>query len=251
MDLQAPRVVLGMLILGPVWLWPVSATSLERSYYEPPAHFAAVEPDRVVKLQFNLSHQLIRQLPFYFSYTMRGFWDRSGRTKSNPFIDINHHPELQWIFSPRHIFSFEHASNGVDNEPSGPEQRANQSRSVNRFYWQSFWKVPGLSKLWFAPRVDAPIVTKNSTRIHDYIGYASSILEWREDGHVTGYLRYSRGAKGHQFIAQATLDPLGLLDSRHPGNTRLFVEYFNGYGDYLVDFDKKRDVMRVGLRLLQ
>ncbi len=73
----------------------------------PPSEFVAVEPSKVFKIQFNTDHRLFKDYNLFFSYTMRGFWDRTGLVKSKPFIDINHNPELYYLISPDQIISLD------------------------------------------------------------------------------------------------------------------------------------------------
>ena len=217
----------------------------------PPSQYFAVEKDRKIKIQFQMDHQMFRSLPFYFAYRMHGFWDRSGETKSNPFIDINHYPELFVLLGTHHIVGFEHASNGVDNEPAGPDQRRNRSRSVNRLYWQNYYRIFGSEAWVFNLRLDAPIRSKNSTPLHDYIGILKTGVELRSSTERIALISYSRGIKGYQFLSQASIDLVASLTDRRPSKTQLFAEYFDGYGDYLLDFDQKRQVYRIGLSFIR
>ncbi len=215
----------------------------------PPSEFVAVEPSKVFKIQFNTDHRLFKDYNLFFSYTMRGFWDRTGLVKSKPFIDINHNPELYYLISPDQIISLDHNSNGVDNEPAGPDQRKNRSRSLNRLYWQSYWQMFG-SDFYFSSRFYFPYTSKKSTPYHDYVGYWRTGFQWRQRHIEKGVICYSRGPKGYQFFAQISIDLWSLISARQDEKTQLFYEYFSGYGDYLLDFDKKKDVYRVGLRFL-
>lgn len=213
----------------------------------PPSEFVAVDPAKIFKIQFNTDHRLFKEQNIFFSYTMRGFWDRSGLVKSKPFIDINHNPEIYYLISRDQIISLDHNSNGVDNEPAGPYQRKNQSRSLNRLYWQSYWQILN-SDFFISSRLDLPYQTKRSTPYHQYVGYLQAGVQWRLRNIERGFITYSRGQKGYQFVAQLSFDLWSFISRKQDEKTQFFYEYFNGHGDYLLDFDVKKEVQRFGLR---
>jgi phospholipase A1 len=185
---------------------------------------------------------------FYFGYTQMSLW-QTYNTKmlgeeedaSSPFRETNYEPEiglsmdtdfrLAGLTFRRARLSLIHTSNG---------QGGDRSRSWNRLaLGTSFGRgnVAGRARVWYrlpeAEQDDNPGIT-------DYMGFGDLILayKWRE-----------------QTLAVTLRNNLDLTDNRGAvqvdysfpltGRIKGYLQYFNGYGESLIDYN--RSVSRIGL----
>ncbi len=191
----------------------------------------------------------------YFTYRMTGYWDIQA--ESAPFRDINHNPALLWLHlapsaSAENAFyrgfeaGLEHISNGQDNTSTGPGDTGNmRSRSIDyagffepRFQWQ--W----LGREWrYQPRLWLPVGTSENPGIRGEWGLLWNSLN------VADHVEVS--VKGNPFNKGQAAIKLFLDPDEWAGNGRSTVRpsitVFNGYGDGLLEYDKRRTWVRVGV----
>lgn len=186
---------------------------------------------------------------FYFAYTQTSLWDLSADSK--PFHDTAYKPSFFWRWQrlDEHTWidglrlGFEHESNG---------QAGETSRSINTLFvrpeWR--WSVGRGGTFEFTPKFYAYLSTHENPDIARYRGY----VDWR--------VRHDAGG---QWIttAVARLGTAGkgslLLDmSRRTRDVRvgplsgyLHLQYFNGYGESILDYNVRRPwQFRVGLAIV-
>lgn len=206
---------------------------------------------------------------FYFGYTQRSFWD-IGR-ESAPFRDSVFSPELFYEETfesddgskpaKRMQFGLVHASNGRDG---------NDSRSWNRAYAEfvySYWDELGES--WFGKKSrhgfkDTPKISAAATAwyiidagdenkdIEDYLGYGQASFKYSTKGeqiNLSGwYGKKDKLSIEANLIIKAIpwLDEVPFFPSTD--NTYFWqIQYFDGYGDELLEYDRRQTVARVGL----
>ncbi|MFW7381319.1 MAG: phospholipase A [Oligoflexus sp.] len=206
----------------------------------------AIAGSEDIKIQFSFLHQFFQSLPIYGSYTFRGFWLQ--QENSAPFKDINHHPDLFFRVQDMDI-GIEHESNGTDNDSVDYQGVTRRSRSLQRFYIRPSLQ---LGTWTFVAKASAPIYVQGPTDYHDYMGfidlgirYYHPAFEWQS------YVR--RGTKGGRIESNLSLDPIWWFDSAMAlkNRTKLMIQYFDGYADNLLDYNKTRTNLRVGLRFIQ
>lgn len=195
-----------------------------------------------VEMKFQLSFEvplwariLQRDLDLYFAYTQLAFFQAYNREYSSPFRETNYEPELGLNWQPDvealgwRLGSARLAVNHQSNGRSEP-----LSRSWNRLLLQVDGERDGLAlglRLW-ALLGDDP---SDNPDIAEYLGYGELHATYRLGQHELGaMLRNPR-------------HPTVQLDWSYPlGRTlRLYLQYFNGYGESLLDYD--HSVNRVGL----
>jgi phospholipase A1 len=184
---------------------------------------------------------------FYFGYTQTSFWDLSSDSK--PFHDTSYRPSFfwkwdrtdaqTWVDSAR--FGYEHESNGAGGEGS---------RSINTLFVRPEWRWrTGGGEVEFTPKLYAYLDRHENPDIQQYRGYA----DWR--------LRYDTGGVWiHTAVARLGTAGKGslLLDmSRRmrdmkvgPLSGYLHLQYFNGYGESILDYDQRSWNLRVGLAIV-
>jgi len=189
---------------------------------------------------------------FYLGYTQTSLWDLEG--DSMPFIDTTFNPSVFWLSdnlwtSPSQNWRFglntgvEHMSNGKSGD---------DSRSLNDAYIQPAinYRFDSGSTLTFAPKIKAYFgVEDENPDYHDYAGYVDWNLRWAQDNGAVVSAMYRQGASRHRTTQLDFAWPLRRtwLDM----NGYLHLQYFNGYGETLLGYNRRNESQfRIGLSLV-
>jgi outer membrane phospholipase A len=185
----------------------------------------------------------------YFGYTQTSLWDI--REYSAPFRDTSFKPSLfyyvqdtgwksNWFSRMGVMAGYEHESNGRD----GPE-----SRGVDILYVKPIWDFGDVNAnhLTVAPKIYwyQHIAGENS-HIEDYRGYVDLLVKYGSpDGwQLATTLRKGMKSTYGSVDAQLTY-PLAKLFSNAWGGY-LWIGYFNGYGEDILDYNQHRWIARIG-----
>ncbi len=221
----------------------------------PNPDFDVLEP---VEVAFQLSLMVsLWQEPFgshseiFFGYTQRSWWQAYNGSISSPFRETNYEPEVFWIFDAdgrlgdlrlRKIrVGLVHQSNG---------RALPLSRSWNRIYVNFLLRYDDLYislRPWLRlpePNKSAPDDPggDDNPDIMDYMGPGDLVLFTRRGRHdwtLTLRNNFTRPNRGAVQLEWAT--PI----NRH---IKWYVQYFNGWGESLIDYDHR--AQRVGLGLM-
>lgn len=204
---------------------------------------------RQTEVVFQLSaKQAVAGSRLYFGYTQLSYWQAYNVGESAPFRNTDYNPELFYRLAPRAWgagqvggdVGFEHESNG---------QRAGLSRSWNQFYAAPYFQAGGLlvrAKLrWRVPEdaKETPDAARGDDNpdITDYLGHADLHVyhRWASEHQVHLLLR-GNPATGKGF---ASLNFSRRLP--HEQNAWLVFMVSHGYGESLLDYDRK--VTRAGI----
>lgn len=183
-------------------------------------------------------------------YTNRSFWQAYTDKISRPFRETNHEPELMLTWRPAHLKWIEHAGLSLNHQSNG--QTSSLSRSWNRVIGEGvsvvgkniwvarvWWRIPEGKK---ADPFDPS--DNDNPDIDDYMG--------------PGELIYLRVMDKHSFSMMMRNnfnfdDNRGALqlDWSFPLTRRLkgYVQYFNGYGESLIDYNRHQERFGVGIKL--
>ena len=223
----------------------------EENYILPLTERAKAPQDgRTEEIQFRFSlYQKVElaQQRFYVAFTQTSFWQAYDLEHSRPFRETNYNPELFWATNPLEVLwnpwlhlGFEHESNG-GREP--------YSRSWNRIYarlglagdhWKLrhkfFWRLSEPAKQYpLDPKGD------ENPEIVDYYGLNEMELVWTDEQKVWqlhGRFRYNLSKTRGASELNLTY-PVGM------NGTFLTLQYFQGYGESLSDYNHQ--VSKVGL----
>lgn len=185
----------------------------------------------------------------YFAYTQTSLWDINKY--SAPFRDTSYKPALfyyladtgwksNWFTRMGLETGYEHDSNGED----GPE-----SRGIDIFYVKPIWDFGDINAnhLTIAPKIFAyaHIAGENSD-IADYWGYVDLLIKFGSpDGwQLATTLRKGTKSTYGSVDAQFTY-PLAKLFGNAWGGY-LWIGYFNGYGEDILDYNQHRWAARIG-----
>ena len=187
----------------------------------------------------------------WLGYTQQSSWQVGNETQSRPFRETNYQPEVIYAYAPK-VENFEawrlltlaylHESNGR----SGVE-----SRSWNRVYAQfGFEKDFGDGRnleLYVRPwvRVREEAMRDDNPDITDFLGHGDVTAVLRNCGHTVTLM--GRGnARTRKGAFQATYS-----SPRHErfGPLKLYVQFFTGYGESLIDYNWKQTTVGIGVAL--
>lgn len=224
-------------------------TNLARPVYDfSPQH---AEAKYQLSFQFNWwDKPLGKNTAFYFGYTQLSFWqlynsDFLGSKASAPFRETNYEPEIGLDLTThaqiaglevRKVrFSFIHQSNG---------QGGLRSRSWNRLALQTAFgsgRFAGALRGWY--RIPEARATDDNPDIVDYLGYGDLTLAYKlDDGLLSATIHNNLQRQNRGSIE---------LDYSFPINKHLkaYAQYFNGYGESLIDYNRSISRFGIGIAL--
>jgi len=184
----------------------------------------------------------------FFAYTQLAMWQLYNKDISSPFRDTNYEPEAFLSFdNDWKIFGFTNRFNiiGFAHQSKGREETL--SRSWNRVYATFVFNrrnfATGL-KVWY--RIPEDEEDDNNPDIEDYLGNFElrSVYKWEK--HTLGIM-WRNNLDPEENRGAVQLDwsfPL-------PGTDRIkgYVQYFNGYGQCLMDYNASTSTLGAGFLL--
>ena len=246
--------VFGLTPYRPNYVLPFGYSSRPYRVYTPhDGEYMQAEAELQISFKFAMAQNLLGlNEKYYAAYTQRSFWQ--VYKKSSPFRETNYSPELfvtfplgtQKTFGPKQAtLGFWHYSNGQGNiEKSDNAERypelVNRSRSLNRMYAKLTFQHNALvwdAMVWF------PFgnYDDDNPDIMDYIGYGGLRAMYFYRQHLfTAYLR------GNPLTQKGSLE----LTYSHPAKIRgtyFFGKLFTGYGESLIDYNRKNTKISVGV----
>lgn len=184
----------------------------------------------------------------WVGYTITSFWQAYNDTISSPFRETNYEPEAMLVwrtnyeiagFRGRFInFGFNHQSNGR------PESL---SRSWNRVYAQFGFERGNLALMvrpWY--RLPENTADDDNPDIEDYMGHGDLLAVYRD------------GSNAYSLLLRNNLkrsDNRGALKLNWSfplyGRLKGYVQYFNGYGESLIDYNHSQQSFGLGVSLTE
>jgi phospholipase A1 len=213
---------------------------------DPQTGLDSVEVKFQLSLQFHLADNLLGSGgDLYAAYSQVSFWQAYNGEASRPFRETNHEPEIgmSWLTDFRVLgFTNRVLRVGLVHQSNGRSEPL--SRSWNRVFGLFGLERGRFAVLvrpwWRIPETDGQ---DDNPDIDEYLGY----------GEV--YLLYRWGRQTLGVMARNNLDTdenRGALqvDWSYPLTPKLkaYAQYFNGYGESLIDYDRR--VTRVGLGIM-
>lgn len=194
----------------------------------------------------------------WIGYTQQSYWQLFNGAVSRPFRTTDHEPEIMYIY-PHQIdlpggWKYRLSGLGLNHQSNG--QSLPLSRSWNRAYLMGAVEKDlggdaSLSlqgRLW--KRLRESSGNDDNPGISDFIGRAEVAGLWQINKiHSLGLtLRHSlqsdaRGSVKLEWMKAST----AIANS---ASLRYHVQLFSGYGDSLVDYNRRRNVLSLGLSLV-
>ncbi len=189
----------------------------------------------------------------YFAFTAVSFWQLYNDETSKPFRETNYEPEVfyQWtskvsIFGYKFNalrFGINHMSNGQDGLKSRSWNRliatALFSDKNTAYYIKTWYRLPEEDKEFPLDPLgdDNPDINDYFGRIE--VGFSVKLSEVTLNSRIRNNLSFSENRSSV------------LLDFTYPINDRynFLMQYFNGYGDSLIDYNNHQQRFSLGVQL--
>jgi len=204
--------------------------------------FKAAEVKFQISFMFPVVHNIFKDNgSLYVAYTNRSFWQLFDDDLSSPFRETNHEPEIWLQFDTDYkvlgltnrlmTFGFNHQSNGR-NDPI--------SRSWNRLF-ASFIFEKGNFAFGIKPWIIVGDLIGNED-IQDYMGN----FEFRG---VSKFNRHTVSLMLRNNLQSGFSKGAFQVDWSFPIYRRVrgYTQYFNGYGESLIDYNVHNNTIGVGL----
>ena len=194
----------------------------------------------------------------WFGYTQQSYWQLFSPSISRPFRSTDHEPELIYVY-PHQIalpggWNYRLSGLGLVHQSNG--QSNPLSRSWNRVYLMgAAEKILGpdsslqlQARVW--DRLRESSGSDDNPGIENYVGRAELTGTWQIN-HANTLGITLRHSLRSQARGSTRIDWL-MAPSASPTYTglRYHVQFFSGYGDSLIDYNQRRNVLSVGLSLV-
>lgn len=182
-----------------------------------------------------------------FGYTQISVWQFYSSEISAPFRDTNYEPELIWrtpVGARWGGLSFDGLQVALNHQSNGRTEPL--SKSWNRIIASMAFSTENwvfALRPWY--RIPEDAEEDNNPDIDDYLGYGEFWSWYKIADHTLGLmLRNNLRSDGNKTTGQ--------LDWSFPLGAKLkgYVQYFNGYGETLVDYQSKNERLGVGVMLV-
>jgi outer membrane phospholipase A len=228
------------------------------STFEPMYFADGQNGDNLAKFSFSFKYRL--HLPddprsrgfldnLYFGYTQTAIWNLSA--DSTPFRDISFMPQLFYYVEDTGwksaLFTRMGVAAGIGHESNG--KAGETSRAINIAFVRPTWDFGDLdgNHLTLSPKFYYYLSRSGNEDIADYRGYVDFLVKY---GSPDGWQLATTVRKGTKHWygsveSQLTYPLAKLIGSAWGGY--LFVSYFNGYGEDILDYNQRRHwIARIG-----
>ncbi|WP_427912555.1 phospholipase A [Ramlibacter sp. MMS24-I3-19] len=191
----------------------------------------------------------------WFGYTQQSSWQLFTGGLSRPFRNTDHEPEFVYAY-PFQLpalqgWRLRYGGLGLVHQSNG--QSLPLSRSWNRVYLMAgadrgSFTLQG--RVW--QRINEQAADDDNPRISDYVGRAEATGSWHlSDGEMLSFtVRHSLRAQAHGSLRLEWMLPIGDTHGSRNSAMRLHTQLFSGYGDSLLDYNRRRTVLSLGLSLV-
>lgn len=178
----------------------------------------------------------------YLSFSQTSLWDLGDL--SRPFKDSSYRPRLFFAnydlgraFDGRLRLGVE---GGAGHESNGKTE--DESRSFNMFYVRPMLTAgdPDGFRIYFGPLIHNYVADDENPDLKNYRGYVDYLVGAGSKGGLDFWATFRKGQRSDFGSAELNLSyPLSKLNEDLTG--WLMLQYFGGYGESLLDYNKKLD----------
>ena len=190
----------------------------------------------------------------WFGYTQQSYWQLFNGPLSRPFRNTDHEPEILYVYPTTADlpggWRVRYSGLGLVHQSNG--QSLPLSRSWNRVYLMAGlekdnrWRVTG--RVW--QRLPEKYNDDNPD-IVSHVGRAEVAAAWDVNPRDTLSTTVRNTLVGNTLgNGSVRLEWLRTLGNPKTSGLRFHVQLFSGYGDSLVDYNRRRTVLGVGLSLV-
>ena len=198
-----------------------------------------------------------RKDSLWFGYTQQSYWQLFSPDISRPFRTTDHEPEVMYVYPTDAQlpggWRLRYSGVGVVHQSNG--QSLPLSRSWNRVYLMAGmelgqrWRVQ--ARVW--QRINESSGSDDNPDISDRLGRGELSAFWNYDPENTFGMSVRHPLRKNSHGGSAKLEWLQTLGKGFAGgksNLRLHTQLFSGYGDSMIDYNRRRTVFSVGLSLV-
>lgn len=220
---------------------------------EPFAFSGASDDLRHTEIKFQLSFKLPlaynlfnETTDLYFAYTNQSWWQAYSGDISSPFRETNHEPEIFFSYhNDWEVLGFRNRliNIGLNHQSNGRAEPL--SRSWNRIVGSAVFDRGDLGVLvraWY--RIPEDDEDDDNPKITKYMGHGDvrAAYVWRENT-FQGMLRNNLSTSDNKGAIELT------WSRQLFGPLRLYTQYFNGYGESLIDHDHRVNRLGIGFAI--
>ena len=238
---------------------PQTPTSPAAGHTADPVSYQANEMRISLSVRTKLAQGLLTQNDpikkdsLWFAYSQQSTWQLFNGSISRPFRTTDHEPELMDVY-PTDLqlpggWRWRYAGLGIVHQSNG--QSLPLSRSWNRVYLMGGAELGEefqvTRRVW--QRSPEGTAKDDNPDISDYIGRAEIAGRWNlnRDNTLGVTVRNNLRDSGRGAVKLEWLKAIG---DPSKSNLRFHTQLFHGYGDTLVDYNRKRTVLSIGLSLV-
>ena len=197
----------------------------------------------------------IRGVDIWVAYTQQSFWQLYNSAFSAPFRDTNYEPELLFNFRMQREIPYlmgtklQFINVGFNHQSNGRSEPL--SRSWNRIVANFGLEKDNFSlllKTWY--RLPENEINDDNPDITRYTGYGElwGTLYWRNQRFAV-MLRNNLRSDNLGAIQLDWSMPLSTINDNLAKKISLYVQYFNGYGESLLDYNTSVNRISAGFML--
>ncbi len=217
-------------------------------YRDPSIEFDDTEAQFQISLKVPLWVDLFDKVDIYAAYTNRSFWQVYNTELSSPFRETNHEPEVWAQFTPSwEILGFRNLANSFGMVHQSNGQGGVLSRSWNRVY-ANFVFARGNFAFGFKPwiRISEDAANDDNPDITDYLGHFEIRAGYKWNDQVFSVM--SRNNLESGFDRGAVEFGWSFPLWKYP-YLKGYIQYFNGYGESLIDYNNRVNRIGIGISL--
>ena len=184
----------------------------------------------------------------WFGYTATSFWQAYNRSISSPFRETNYEPEAMLVFRTNFEiagFRGRFINLGLSHQSNGRGEGL--SRNWNRVYAQFGFERDNLALLirpWY--RIPENHKVDDNPDIQDYMGHGDLQVVYRKGRNAYSLLLRNNFKRPDNRGALKLNWSFPLY-----GRLKGYVQYFNGYGESVIDYNYRQQSLGVGVSLTE
>jgi len=237
----------------PNYVLPLAFSTNPNPNTENDSELQPIEVEFQLSLKVVILESLFRDLgSLSFAYTTRSFWQAYNLDLSSPFRETNHEPEFIFALGSRlELGGFRNVGNALSLNHQSNGLSGNDSRSWNRVIFQTVWERdrwvfalrPWIRLPEFEERYPGDPLADDNPDILDYMGNFDLNIVY--SGNTQRYSMMVRNnLQGNNRGATE-------LAWSFPVNERVRgrLQYFYGYGENLIDYNRFNQTLGLGFEL--
>lgn len=224
--------------------------------------FRRTETRLQMSMRVKLLDRVAPELPpflngaLWFGYTQQSYWQVFTPDVSRPFRNTDHEPEFVYVLpvapAPVAGWKLRYAGLGLVHQSNG--QSLPFSRSWNRIYLMAGAEHAGgftlQGRVW--DRLDEDAAKDDNPGISKFVGRAELAGAWTHANGNRLQLTWRNNLRDlrHGSLRAEWLVPIETFTKSNFGSVNLHTQVFTGYGDSLIDYNRRRTVLSLGVSLV-